>query len=274
MLDLEDTELLEYHQLKSIGGLSLLRYLGLRGTGVTKLPKQIMALEHLNTLDLRRTMVTQLPAFQTVKLASLLVDRLQLHRGMGEMRYLEELSMIFVSPIRPIESLSKIHVHDTDSLDNLVQLINKSKQLRILAVRFDGLLGDTKTYRQVGVRHFLEEVAKSSIQSLILHNYPHNSVDLLVDCWVCTSLKKFELKIDGQISNIPQKMASLENLTHLHINVYKADAEGLYGLGKLPNLVFLNLTSEFGTQERCIITRDYFLCLKIFSYLRAVWGTA
>ena len=155
MLDLEDTELLEYHQLKSIGGLSLLRYLGLRGTGVTKLPKQIMALEHLNTLDLRRTMVTQLPAFQTVKLASLLVDRLQLHRGMGEMRYLEELSMIFVSPIRPIESLSKIHVHDTDSLDNLVQLINKSKQLRILAVRFDGLLGDTKTYRQVGVRHFL-----------------------------------------------------------------------------------------------------------------------
>ena len=61
-------------------------------------------------------------------------------------------------------------------------------------------------------------------------------------------------------------MASLEYLTHLHINVYKADAEGLYGLGKLPNLVFLNLTSEFGTQERCIITRDYFLCLKIFSY--------
>jgi len=59
VLDLEDTEISRHRQLKSIGSMLLLRYLGLRGTGVTKLPKQIMALQHLGTLDIRRTMVTR-----------------------------------------------------------------------------------------------------------------------------------------------------------------------------------------------------------------------
>lgn len=224
VLDLEDTEILESHQLKSIGGLSLLRYLGLQGTGITKLPKQIMALEQLNTLDLRRTNVTKLPTFRTVKLASLLIDCLELQRWIGEMPCLEELSTIFVSPVSSIEALSKIHVHGTDSLDDVAQLIIKSKQLRILAVRFDRLVNGTKTYR------FLKEVAKSSIKSLILHDYPCSLVNLLVDSWVCTRphLQKFELRIDGQLSKIPKKMASLIYLTHLHIKVNKSEADVLF----------------------------------------------
>ena len=62
-------------------------------------------------------------------------------------------------------------------------------------------------------------------------------------------------------------MASLINLTHLHIKVHQSEAEALHGLGKLPNLVLLNLSSETsGALERCIITKGYFQCLKVFSY--------
>ncbi|TVU23385.1 hypothetical protein EJB05_25748, partial [Eragrostis curvula] len=269
VLDLEDTEILEYHQLKSIGNLPLLRYLGLQGTGIAKLPKQILMLENLNALDLRRTMVTQLPTFGTLKLASLLVDRLHLQRGMGEMRCMEELSMVLVTPIRSENDPSKIPVDGSDSLDDAAQLVSKSKKLRMLAVRFDSLFGGTKTYRQEGVMQFLDEVAKSSIQSLILHDYPCSLVDLLVDCWSCTRpdrIRKFELRIDGHLSKIPQKIASLLCLMHLHIKVYEVEAEGLHILGKLPNLILLCLISEFGSQERLTITRDCFQCLKVFLY--------
>lgn len=113
VLNLEDVDILESHQLKSIGGLSLLRYLGLREIGITKLPKQIMALEKLNTLDLRRTNVTKLPTFRPVKLASLLIDCLELQRWICEMPYLEELSTIFVSLVSSIyqKSMSMVQSH-------------------------------------------------------------------------------------------------------------------------------------------------------------------
>lgn len=221
VLDLEDIEMLGYKQLKSIGRLSLLRYLGLRGTGVSKLPKEIIKLKHLDTLDLRRTMVTQLPKFKSAKLVSLRVDRLHLQRRIGEMQYLEELSMVNVtSHISPTE----LHGHGSDSLAGLAQLVSKSKKMRRLAARFDNLFGCAETYRQVGLINFLDEVAKSDIRSLSLHEYPSNLVDLLVDRWSCTKprhLQKFELRIAGHLSKIPQKqIASLVYLTHLHIKVF------------------------------------------------------
>ncbi|TVU23461.1 hypothetical protein EJB05_25830, partial [Eragrostis curvula] len=190
-------------------------------------------------------------------------------RGMGEMRCMEELSMVLVTPIRSENDPSKIPVDGSDSLDDAAQLVSKSKKLRMLAVRFDSLFGGPKTYRQEGVMQFLDEVAKSSIQSLILHDYPCSLVDLLVDCWSCTRpdrIRKFELRIDGHLWKIPQKIASLLCLTHLHIKVYEVEAEGLHILGKLPNLILLCLISEFGSQERLTITRDCFQCLKVFLY--------
>jgi hypothetical protein len=136
-------------------------------------------------------------------------------------------------------------------------------------MRFDGLFGGTKTYRPDVVMRFLDEVAKSSIQSLILHDYPCNLVDLLVDCWSCTKpdhLRKFELGIDGYLSNIPRNIASLAFLTHFHIKVYEVEAECLHSLGKLPNQVLLNLVVESAPPKRCFIPRDCFQGLKIFSY--------
>lgn len=107
------------------------------------------------------------------------------------------------------------------------------------------------------------------MQSLIFHDYPCNLVDFLVDCWSCTKpnhLKKFELRIDGHLSNIPRKIASLACLTHLHIKVNEVEAACLHNLGKLPNLILLNMILESGKPKRCIITRDCFQSLKIFWY--------
>lgn len=61
VLDLEDTDELENDDLKHIGELHHLRYLGLRGTKISRLPSSLQNLRCLETLDVQDTKVTQLP---------------------------------------------------------------------------------------------------------------------------------------------------------------------------------------------------------------------
>lgn len=61
VLDLEDTANLKNEDLKHIGKLRHLRYLGLRGTDISKLPSSLQNLLYLETLDIQDTQVTQLP---------------------------------------------------------------------------------------------------------------------------------------------------------------------------------------------------------------------
>ncbi|XP_078151154.1 disease resistance protein PIK6-NP-like [Carex rostrata] len=62
VLDLEGTLNLNDEDLRSIGKLRHLKYLGLRGTKITKLPDSLGKLSELETLDIRNTNVLLLPA--------------------------------------------------------------------------------------------------------------------------------------------------------------------------------------------------------------------
>ncbi|TVU08922.1 hypothetical protein EJB05_42349, partial [Eragrostis curvula] len=61
VLDLEDTINLKNDDLKHIGDLRHLRYLGLRGTDISNIPSSLQNLRYLETLDIQDTQVTQLP---------------------------------------------------------------------------------------------------------------------------------------------------------------------------------------------------------------------
>uniref|UniRef100_A0A0E0AS90 Thioredoxin domain-containing protein n=1 Tax=Oryza glumipatula TaxID=40148 RepID=A0A0E0AS90_9ORYZ len=255
VLDLEDTKGLEKKQLESIGRLSLLRYLGLGSTDVTQLPPGIMALELLTTLDLRRTNVRHLPELRDKKLVSLLGEQLILARGIGGMQNLEELSKVVVGP-------------NGSPADDMAQLVRESGRLRMLGVRFSHLHGHNGNNDRQGVRQFLEEVGKSNLQSLLLDNYPHLLLDLLlpVDSWA-HKLRKLELRI-GLDADAPvplQEMASLTALTHLHISVEAVEAHTIRALGKLPKLVVLKLESK---TSPCLTvsSEDGFPCLKVLWY--------
>jgi len=220
VLDLEDTKGLENKRLESIGDLCLLRYLGLGGTDVTKLSEQIMALEQLTTLDLRRTRVRRLPKLhRDTKLVSLLADELVITRTeMRRMQNLEELSKVLMGPNGALAS-------------ELAEHVNKLGPLRMLGIRISHMQRHSATDQQV-VKRLLEELGKSNLQTLLLDNYPLALLDLLVPySSLAHNLQKFELRIRGCPPTVPQEIASVTAITHLHINIEVVEEQAVRALG-------------------------------------------
>lgn len=274
VLDLEGTKNL--HQLESIGNLWLLKYLALGGTYVNCIPEQIMALEHLAVLDLRRSYVTLLqPYVLTRKLVSLLVDNGEvLLRSMGSTQ--ESLDFIVKGDILQFEEISTIQIGRSFNFSRAAELVNKSKQLRILGLRFyqGHYHYDKGAFRQ-GILALAREVGKSVLQSLFLDAYPSSSLESLVDSWTHIRqchLRKFELRLYGSLFKVPQRLASLDGLTHLHIDFERLEQEDFHAIGNLPKLVllklnpgfiFLNANPGFIPQHRCILVNVGFQCLKV-----------
>lgn len=254
VLDLEDTKGLENKQLESLGRLSLLRYLGLGGTNVTRLPEQILALQELTTLNLRKNKVNTLPQFKGTKLVSLLADQLIIPDGMGQMQELEELSKVLLGP-------------DGSPAEHMAGLVLELRRLRSLGVRFSRLHGKNDKDRH-GLKHFLEEVANSKLQSLLLDNYQHHLLGILIDSWANKEfdyLHKFELRIGDRFKHLPQEIASLIALTHLHIDVEAVEEQVISALGKLPVLAVLKLYS-YTSPSFTVSSKDGFQCLKVLCY--------
>lgn len=253
VLDLEDTKGLENKGLESIGHLSLLRYLGFGGTDVTVLPEPIMALEQLTTLDLRRTRVRRLPVLcRDTKLVSLVADELAiLPTQLRRMQNLEELSKVLLGGYGTLASELAGHA-------------NKLGPLRMLGIRFIHFHSHMATERQV-VKRLLEELGKSNLQSLLLDNYPLPLLGLLLHYSLAQNLQKFELRIRGCLPQVPQEMASLIAITHLHINVEQVEEQAVHALGSLPNLVVLRL-DLYTSPSMTVSSKDGFQCLKVLCF--------
>jgi Leucine-rich repeat (LRR) protein len=172
---------LQYIDLYYIGRLSVLRYLGLEGTGLSLLPPKILELEHLETLDLRRTDLTMLPMFKikSMNLVSLLVDKIQLTEGLGEMKGLQELPTGYIGV----------------DCNMLAKMVSQSKQLKMFGVRFAQV---EKESDRKGLMDLLGVIANSNIQSLCLDNLSASILDSMLVCWANKrphNLQKLQLRI-------------------------------------------------------------------------------
>lgn len=272
VLDLEDTKSLKNDHLEGIGGLVLLRYLGLAGTHITELPEEIGELVQLETLDLRRNSGLEISPGVIVKLQKL---RHLLLEG-----YYKEIDFKEIRELPELEVASGIRVMSTSSLRAVVEaeLLTKCGQLRMLGL----ILNVVPLPTDADMESFLGEVVKSNLQSLSIgcHSDHYGAIPQLVDSWkkVTPQLGKifhpqrFELKITGGRSvlmRVPGEMHLLESLTHLHIIVGKAKAEDFLVLGGLANLVLLNLDAYEcpKTQTETLIIKGGILtCLKVFVF--------
>ncbi|VAH22496.1 unnamed protein product [Triticum turgidum subsp. durum] len=261
VLDLEDRKELKGHQLKGIGGLVLLRYLGLAGTHISWLPEEIGELEQLETLDLRRNWYFGTLPKSIFKLQKL--KHVLLNVNVQKSFMMQELEE------------ANIMVNESNSLGTVAELLRKSEWLRMLRVT----LGISSYAIETNLVSFFDAVVKSKLHSLSLNCEFSNDemVSLLVDS--CAKLTapsvnkseppRFELVLFYlPLRRVPPDMDSLSSLTHLHIQLEQAKAGDFHVLGGLSNLVLFNLYArKYLLQGRLVINKGIFPCLKVFSFI-------
>ncbi|KAL6654517.1 hypothetical protein ACP70R_007982 [Stipagrostis hirtigluma subsp. patula] len=239
VLDLEGCNLRERDcDLKRLGELLHLRYIGLRGTRVAELPKEIGNLRFLQVLDLKGTYIEELP--QSV---ALLRRLLCLHvecsttlpdHGMGNLSSLEQLSDISIckSP-------------------NFVKELGSLTELRGLEITLEEGV-DVRMKKDL-----VESLNKlQRMETLVIYGFQSTELDFIGEGWVLPpGLWKFVAV--GWFSVLPTWIINAENLSELHIKVRQLWREDLQTLGRMQELCSLRLAVERAV-ERLAVDTDAF----------------
>ncbi|KQJ86666.1 putative disease resistance RPP13-like protein 3 [Brachypodium distachyon] len=262
MLDLQDASKLADDHLNGIERLVHLKYMGLGGEGVKRLPEEIGFLRELETLDVRRTSIQELPAsiVRLPNLARLLANDLPVPDGMENMTSLEEVHMVKLS--------------DMSSPRNVAKLM-RMKRLRTLGLNwcFDSASGGGgdggKVFAKI-LMWSLGELGNSMVESLLLHvdGDTHRSLDVMAESWDPPyRLRRFLMTTSSNyhLPRVPPKMIKLEQLAHLKISIDQLGDPDLQLLGNLPSMVILKL--QTGVTVPTTITDKMFQRLKTFCFM-------
>lgn len=221
--------------LKHLGKLHQLRYLGLKETSVAELPREIGDLVHLQTLDVMGTGLKELPANigRLNKLMRLCVDYgTRLPVGVGNLRSLQELKMYITS----------IATFEMAQYGNLLVEVGKLKELRWLQIsghKFDE-----------GISMALLECVRGlhRIQNLVLQFLQYDDCISNWEGWVHweppRQLQQFSIWF-APFPRLPMWINSMSvpHLSRLNLIVSTIEARDLDELARLPALRFLNLFS-------------------------------
>uniref|UniRef100_A0A0E0ARH0 AAA+ ATPase domain-containing protein n=1 Tax=Oryza glumipatula TaxID=40148 RepID=A0A0E0ARH0_9ORYZ len=231
VLDLSYSLLKDKH-LKNIEKLHFLKYLSLRSTLITKLPRKIGQLNCLETLDISYTEILELP-LSIAKLECL--ANLYVGRGtrfpdrlIGKMHSLVELEEFGVSC----------------ELGKSLQGFSQLSKLRTLKVHLFWW-SDAE-----GCQNYVSALLSSNLHHLYLTGGP-----LIMEKWYPPSpciIRKLHI-IGCYIRKVPNWMSSLGSLTELQLWIHRMGPNDIEILGAIPSLCFLKLKTMCGINGRIII---------------------
>jgi Leucine-rich repeat (LRR) protein len=244
VLDLEDCYALEDHHLTNLERLVQLRYLSIRTSPISELPKQIGQLQYLETLDLRATGVEELPSTigRLKSLVRLFVDyHVKLPKEISNMHALEELT-----------SFSAL-MYSPDFLKELGQLTNM-RVLRVIC-DCDSFKGDAGSCLE-NLASSLCNLGTYNLHSLFVDINGYGEDNFSLDTWqpVPSRLRRFSIDRWCPINKIPNWVGSLINLEELVLYVNKIWQEDFELLGHMPALSSLTIYSNTALQGRIIIS--------------------
>ncbi|KAF8652343.1 hypothetical protein HU200_062831 [Digitaria exilis] len=225
VLDLQDCHLSRGCDLKHIGNLFHLRYLGLNDTDTYLLPEEIGSLQSLQTLDISNSRILSLPlvVYQLRRLICLRLNMIlrTVPNGIGSLTSLEELW--------------ELHI---DNSTNIIEELGHLTELRELYMIYNTKHDDTL------VKSLLCKLQKIKNLSVCLE-----TGDCNLDGWVAPShIRKLRLVGGCWFSMLPDWMnpTHLANLSALSICIREIQQKDLDILGKLPNLrsLYLNVDHE------------------------------
>nr|UBY07315.1 NBS-LRR disease resistance protein [Dasypyrum villosum] len=293
VLDLEDTLELENDDLKHIGELHHLRYLGLRKTNISSIPSSLENLRFLETLDVQDTKVIQLPVGIT-KLEKLchLVGGVNFTKDLaGKTRKNKEVCKCNGDPFETFADLvtgcyGYKQVEPSCSCCSYEfsvttpERIEKLRNLQVLGVvhiargsKVARNLGELTSLRRLGVEvDATDEVGKdlcNSISKLVRLErleVRSRSLEFLKEAKKEEEMPPkhlLSLRLCGRLGNLPSWMDRLNDLAKVKLIQTQLKQVDIEVLGKLPNLTLLALWEESFSEKTLCFGEGTFPKLKV-----------
>jgi len=226
VLDLEDCEGLTNEHMRYICRLYLLKFLSLKGTGISEVPPQIAKLEHLQTLDTRGTFLPNLPEAVT-NLEKL--ERI-------EFRHKTEWYIMWSLP-RGLEKMKALREVNVAVLKNDVQIareLGELQQLQSLSMYIDCRDDNSEVFQEIADSlSKLYSLRRLDISNLEIHNGKMSFLDKL---HTPPRLLR-SLRIEGVLQRLPPWVELLTYLVEFQIMRARLVGDLLFSvLYKLPNL--------------------------------------
>ncbi|XBI07646.1 hypothetical protein VPH35_135517 [Triticum aestivum] len=254
VLDLEGCKGLENKHVVDICRMYLLKFLSLKGTTISVMPKKVGELEHLQVLDVRDTHLGELPETVT-KLEK--AERMDLThrtewyimwtipRGVSKMKALREVECAKIDNVEVAKEFGKL-----GQLRRIFLFVDAQQDLEVvgeLAISLSKL----HSLRSLGIGRFGSEDGK---------------MDFLLELPSPPRLLRY-LSIDGQISKLPDWMSSLSYLTVFAAKWLRLRGDQVFDvLCKLPNLQSIKLWRECYLDRRLVArTSHHFAVLRTLS---------
>ncbi|XP_062233566.1 disease resistance protein Pik-2-like isoform X2 [Phragmites australis] len=265
VLDMQGCSCLSSKTLKCICNFFQLKYLSLRKTNVCKLPRRLGNLKHLETLDIRATLIKKLPdsAKNLCCIKHLLVGHKVHLTRMASVKYLNPCSGLEMGPgviknMAALQSLVHIVVKEQSLVLWEIGLLQKLRKLNVL---FHNV--------EVNWKAFVESLGKlaSSLRSLSIHildEKEHSSSLDILDSVESPPLLITSFSLTGKLESLPPWISSLRSVSRITLRNTGLHAEAIKVLGDLPNLLLLNLYHKSYADGGIIFPHGKFAKLSMF----------
>ncbi|CAD6252682.1 unnamed protein product [Miscanthus lutarioriparius] len=277
VLDLEGCHGLEKHHLKSLCKILLLKYLSLRNTDVTELPKQIKELQCLDTLDVRQTKVRVLATKAIV--LPIMKHFLAGHKvsaandsTTSEYSFCAVQMPLCIEKMNNMEILSHVRVFNSKELASIAQLLKLRKlgvALHGKHVKLSDLFCQTKKLhrclRSLSIR--IDPQGHSEIQYLEMVDpidpQGHSEIQDLEMVDPLHSTPEFieRLNISGIPGGIRHLIEEHHKLTKITLSEAQLKEDDLAILGKLSALHSLRLQHNSYTESEIVFRGEEFQSL-------------
>ncbi|KAL6842891.1 hypothetical protein ACP4OV_027204 [Aristida adscensionis] len=254
VLDLSGCKQVINQHFRDMCNLFHLRYLELRSTSITEIPKEIGNLQFLQVLDMGWTGIEELPStfVHLQQLMYLCIDNLvRIPNGFGNLKYMQALAV-------HIDVESPTMMHDLQGLTELrlvkLQFYNWDKCYKKHFLQWLSNMVSLKHLEVYGCNGDLDSHSER------LSPGPQQLQNIHMVCSI--------------ISAVPRWMSSLSALSSISITLQTLGEEDLQLLGRMPSLSSLSVKVEQPTQGRekklVICNRYPFRCLKKLSILQTM----
>ncbi|CAO2207841.1 unnamed protein product [Urochloa humidicola] len=262
VLDLEGCKWLSDQDLMDICKLSLLRYLSLRGTTISKIPAMIGKLKGLLILDVRQTSVRDLPRSITwlQNLNHLLAGGYRYYTRSHSVKHFDYETAVKIPPgfsnMRALQRISFINIEKNLHALHEVEKLTQLTRLCVMQMNHHATwepFGDSLSKLSTSLRYLsiMQYTWESSKQLDFLHHLKSPPLYLQ------------SMHLMGRLKKLPEWISSLSNLGSLSLRETYLKKKMIKDvLGKLPSLVSLKLYRLSYTGSELLFEKGQFLSLK------------